>query len=443
MPRTATEITHAEALLLEQGAHALGGVPGLMMRVRESGVRTIVLDYRNSAGKIRRYNLGAFPALKLAKARRDARKILVAVGDGADPAEERRAKRRPVAPVVEDNLAEALDEWMADAANRLRPGTMRTYGTAVARFAAWSEGKLTRCDELNRAHLAAFRSHLVALPKQAGVTGGRRGRKRPTGEKRSALAVNGELRTIKTILNALRRAGRLPGLDRDAITDNLASLPVPREQPTYLKHKAIGKLLAACERYDGEVFAATREEHAAGSGGTTARFPSIKPFALFLLLTGCRRGEALGLTWDDVDLDAKDNAGKVVGEIHLGAAKTKTHSARTVHLDVSPMLREMLVEMEAASAGERVFDQHTPGTTDQARRRLQEDYGAPTFTWKDLRATCGTYLTNASGIFGAATVYLSARQLGHSVQVAERHYLGVIRGIPADATSLEAAMRIS
>jgi hypothetical protein len=59
-----------------------------------------------------------------------------------------------------------------------------------------------------------------------------------------------------------------------------------------------------------------------------------------------------------------------------------------------------------------------------------------------LRATCGTYLTNAPGIFGAASAYRSAKQLGHSVAVAQRHYLGLIRGIPRDARTLEQAMQI-
>lgn len=45
-------------------------------------------------------------------------------------------------------------------------------------------------------------------------------------------------------------------------------------------------------------------------------------------------------------------------------------------------------------------------------------------------------------LVGAATVFMSARQLGHSVAVAERHYLGVHRGIPKDAHTLEAAMQI-
>jgi hypothetical protein len=37
---------------------------------------------------------------------------------------------------------------------------------------------------------------------------------------------------------------------------------------------------------------------------------------------------------------------------------------------------------------------------------------------------------------------MSAKQLGHSVDVAEKHYLGVVRSIPRDERTLEAAMQI-
>jgi len=37
---------------------------------------------------------------------------------------------------------------------------------------------------------------------------------------------------------------------------------------------------------------------------------------------------------------------------------------------------------------------------------------------------------------------MESRQLGHSVIVAERHYAGLIRGIPIEAKTLEAAMQI-
>jgi len=50
-------------------------------------------------------------------------------------------------------------------------------------------------------------------------------------------------------------------------------------------------------------------------------------------------------------------------------------------------------------------------------------------------------LLAAPAVFGAASAYRSARQLGHSVAVAERHYLGLIR-LPPTAKTLEAAMAI-
>ena len=85
----------------------------------------------------------------------------------------------------------------------------------------------------------------------------------------------------------------------------------------------------------------------------------------------------------------------------------------------------------------------TEGEAQAAAKRLREEYGAPeSFTWQALRRAYGTFLTNAPGIFGAASAYRSAKQLGHSVQVAERHYLGLVRGIPREARTLEAAMQI-
>jgi hypothetical protein len=111
------------------------------------------------------------------------------------------------------------------------------------------------------------------------------------------------------------------------------------------------------------------------------------------------------------------------------------------------------MKLKAAKDEPFVFGGKTAYTVDvveTARARMisevDEDgrptFGAPKFDWQMLRSTCATYLTNAQGIFGSATVFLSARQLGHSVTVAERHYLNVHRGIPREARTLEAAMQI-
>jgi len=58
------------------------------------------------------------------------------------------------------------------------------------------------------------------------------------------------------------------------------------------------------------------------------------------------------------------------------------------------------------------------------------------------RWTRKSWLTNAPGIFGSASAYRSAKQLGHSVHVAEKYYVDVARGIRREARTLEAAMQI-
>ena len=177
------------------------------------------------------------------------------------------------------------------------------------------------------------------------------------------------------------------------------------------------------------------------------RWP-IAPFVAFVLLSGCRVGEAESLAWSFVDLEALDNEGRRVGEINLPASATKTKRARTIGLEVCPSLQSLLATLKlqaGSSSGPYVFGRKAPmphTAVEAARKRLVRSYGAPKFSWQNLRQTAGTFLTNAPGIYGAASVFMSARQIGHTVAVAERHYLGVVRGIPREARTLEAAMQI-
>jgi site-specific recombinase XerD len=355
---------------------------------------------------------------------------------------------------VQRTFEDATADYTKGAKARLRDKTLATYRPSVDRLVAWAarEG-LKHTAELTQAHLAAFRDHVIGVKRHGVTRGGKRGQRHETSKKRSPNTVNSELRAVKTVLNAWRLAGLTPHVTRDTIADALKALPVPHEQAAYLPPAQIRKLLEAAQRHDAYTFAETRDEHAGrGTKGSTKRYDAIAPFVAFLLLTGCRRGEALGLRWADVDLVAVDHEGREVGEIRLSAAATKTNRARTVGLEVSPALRSLLSSMRlrARKAG-YVFHSfnaegdEVPYTVDiieAARERLVETYGAPKFDWQTLRSTCATYLTNAPGIFGNATAFLSAKQLGHSVTVAEKHYLGVHRGIARDARTLEAAMQV-
>jgi integrase len=366
------------------------------------------------------------------------------------------------ARITRKPLSEAIKAYFDTAEDKLRDSTVELYRAATDRFKEWAEGEgIVGTEALTATKLPGFRDYLLAQRKQGYVTGGGRGARKRTREKLSPQTINWQLRAVKTVLNHLRLRG-VVALSRDAISDALTPTKVPREAPEFLSVADCGRLIEAALRHDADTVISREEEErlrreARARGitrkamaelqpeGTTPRHPPVAPFVATVLLTGMRVGEVLALKWSDVDLEAIDD-GKVVGEIRLRAGATKTAHARTIGLEVSPALRTVLAALKLrAGSATYVFGGSRPmlrTLPEAARRRLVETYGAPPFSWQTLRRTCGTYLSNAAGIFGAASAYRSARQLGHSVQVAEKHYLGLVRSIPREARTLEAAMQI-
>ena len=413
--------------------------PGVVILERRlpSGRVAHQARFRDADGVLRKPMLD--PALSTAEARRGW-----AVHKSRELAGTRLARERGDGGIDVRTLSDAITTYNKGAANRLRDKTVATYRTAIDNFEAWAKHVTARTTaDLTKARLSHLRDYLIALPKLTAAKQAQRGRRKATARKRSNVSINRELRTLKTLLNAMRTAGQLH-LHRDDISDALKPLPVAREQPTYLRAADLKQLLRAALAHDAARFKATRAEHRGdGTPGDTQRHTPIAAFTAVLLLTGMRRGEALALEWSNVDLDAVDAQGVVVGEIRLKGEGTKTRQARTIGLEVSPALLEILKAMhKRRGKAVRVFEDLSADSVDVARERMIAEYGAPAFDWQALRSTCATYLTNAPAIFGAATVFLSARQLGHSVAIAEKHYLGVHRGIPKDAHTLEDAMGI-
>ncbi|MCW8141399.1 MAG: hypothetical protein KIT58_21055, partial [Planctomycetota bacterium] len=266
-------------------------------------------------------------------------------------------------------------------------------------------------------------------------------------------AVNNRVRSLKAILNHLRRLGRLPHITSDDIKDRLRPLKVGKPRPAFLRAPQIKALLQAAIAHDAARFTMTREERASGTKGETARYDEIAPFIAFMLITGCRRDEALTLRWTSVDLDARDDRGRKAGEIVLRAGEVKTGHERAIDLSICPGLRKILASYDHGRDDVFVFGGKEPwarAKVEAARKRLVRDFGAPEFCWSQtedtkpaLRATCGTFLTNAPGIYAAAAAFHSAKRLGHSIVIAERHYVGLLKGISKSARTLEAAMGIT
>ena len=94
MPKQAKERSAVEVRNISKpGRHAVGGVSGLLLFVKDSGAKSWIL--RTIVGSKRRnIGLGGFPDVTLAQARDKARKMKELILDGIDPVEERRAKQQ-------------------------------------------------------------------------------------------------------------------------------------------------------------------------------------------------------------------------------------------------------------------------------------------------------------------------------------------------------------
>lgn len=104
MPVVARELTAAEvAAIAVPGTHAVGGVTGLCLQVTPSGARTWLLRITVNERR-REFGLGAFPTVNLPAARHAARSLREKIGNGADPALQRRtaraARKAPIAKTV-------------------------------------------------------------------------------------------------------------------------------------------------------------------------------------------------------------------------------------------------------------------------------------------------------------------------------------------------------
>lgn len=222
-----------------------------------------------------------------------------------------------------------------------------------------------------------------------------------------------------TFLRWLRRRGYCPALTAEAIDVAAEPVRVPRHAPDVLTVAEVRDLLTAAMRYAAD----------------DRRRRDVAPLMLALLLTGARWRELGELTWGEVLPDS----------IRLAAHRTKIRRARSLEFDVAPTLATLFEALREAAGDPAPTDRVWPGAAaywPASVRVLVARYGVRPFTANTLRRTAGTVLTCAAGIFGGSSAYLSARRLGHSVTIAERVYVGLLRGLPPTAKTIEAALGV-
>ncbi|WP_225781180.1 site-specific integrase [Xenophilus sp. Marseille-Q4582] len=138
MPKVLAELSsRAVAALKTEGRHAVGGVPGLHLRIA-NGHKGWVL--RITVGEQRRdIGLGPFSEVGLAEAREKAREMHKAVRQGVDPLLSKRAQRSALAArqalektfddCVTEYIASKSDEWKNPKHRQQWENTLKAYAT--------------------------------------------------------------------------------------------------------------------------------------------------------------------------------------------------------------------------------------------------------------------------------------------------------------------------
>lgn len=337
---------------------------------------------------------------------------------------------------TQTSVTEAFDNLFETIEKELSANTVALYHRTRQLLETWCGDKgIEYIETLTPGHLTAFRGTVVNQRKKEPKRKGKRGQRAANGKLRSARSVNTIINTARALLNHLRRRDLLPNLNSETILDRLPYMKTQRPSPRFFKSEEIKMLLEAVDQHDAKL----------DDGLGHHRYP-IGDFVRIVLLTGLRFSEALALRWVDIDFDEQ--------LIRLPAEAAKGGISRLITLTESPSVYDLLEHRKKVSSpndpwvfsvrrkkGNRVrYEALSRHTAESCRKRIAKSYRF-NFGWHDLRRTCGTFLANASGIYGAASVFKAASRLGHSVAVAQRLYYGQVSA-GEGAKTLERAMGI-
>ena len=139
---------------------------GFGVRLREGGSKKYVVHYRQ-AGIQRRHTIGSAATLPPEEARKRARKILVAVDDGRDPAAEKESKRAASGLIFAAVMRDYLDACQSS----LKPKTLVGYTGDLERL--WKPLHKLALSAVGRPVIAA---HLRIIAKESGPVSANRAR---------------------------------------------------------------------------------------------------------------------------------------------------------------------------------------------------------------------------------------------------------------------------
>ena len=358
-------------------------VSGFGVRVTKGGARAYILNYR-IAGRERRYTIGSATEWKAAAARKFAADMKARIRLGHDPLAELEEARNA------RTVADLCDRFEEDHLPRLRPNTQKQYRQSI-------HGSARR--KGIRDH---FKHHKVEDLKHADIEDYHRkvSRTAPT-------MANRDLSVISRMLGlAVRWGWRQDNPARGTERNQ------EEKRTRYLSQAEIKALTDALLDLPDQ--------------------QAANVFRL-MLLTGCRKGEALSARWDQIDLDA--------GRWIKPGSTTKQKTEHRVPLSAAAVA--LLAEIDRE--GEFVFPGQIEGRHRQEVKKqwenicvaagLVDDEGNKTVRMHDLRHTYASVLASA----GLSLPIIGAL-LGHSQPTTTARYAHLMDDPLRQATERAAAL---
>jgi integrase len=329
-----------------------------MTDMLRTGKKSYLIQYR-SGGRTRRVTFGKHGTITPDEARRKARKLLTAVSDGDNPAEDIKLRRK--APTVAALCERFMEEHVP---NRCKPTTEKEYRRSVDLFIVPSMGR-HKVSDVTRADIAQLHHSLRHIPYQANRTLG--------------------------VLSKLFNLAEVWGLRADGSNPCRHVKKYPeKKRERYLSPDELARLGAVLDEAEND-----------GSES-----PYMIAAIRLLILTGCRLGEIQTLKWSHVSGN----------RLMLSDSKT---GAKPVYL--GPPAIAILNSIERLRDNEYVIVGKMPGQhlTDFQRpwRRIRKRAGLDDLRIHDLRHSF------ASGAVGLGeSLPMIGKLLGHTqVQTTARY----------------------